>query len=156
MVLTISDTRTVDTDKSGNLVAELLEEMGHFVKLKEIVPDEEANIRTLIEMGCKNPEVDVIITNGGTGISFRDITIETVEELLDKEIPGFGELFRMLSYEEDIGTAAMMSRAIAGVSKHTAIFSIPGSSGAVKLAMKKIILPELSHVINEVKKDIDK
>lgn len=155
MIITVSDTRTKATDKSGELMKEMLEEAGHVVKEREIVSDDKQKITDLINKGSENPSIDVILTNGGTGISYRDVTYETVQELLDKELSGFGEIFRMLSYEEDIGSAAIMSRAIAGVFNHTAIFSTPGSSGAVKLAMKKLIIPELNHVINEIKKDIN-
>jgi|SRR5699024_6308570 len=154
MILTISDTRASSTDKSGNLMVERLEKEGHRVIKKEIVSDDVKAIQRSVSEGCESPEVDVILTNGGTGISFRDVTIETIRNMLDKEIPGFGELFRMLSYQEDIGSAAMMSRAVAGVIHHTAIFATPGSSGAVKLAMNKLILPELSHVVTEIKKDL--
>lgn len=154
MIVTISDTRTEETDKSGNLIAQYLEDAGHQVQLRRIVADEGDEIEKAVLEGCNNDSVEVILTNGGTGISYRDVTIETVEKLLDKEIIGFGELFRMLSYTEDIGSAAIMSRAIAGVNNHTAVFSIPGSSGAVKLAMDKLIIPELSHVINEINKDL--
>lgn len=153
-VVTISDTRTEATDKSGDLIIELLKEAGHHVIARDIVPDSREAIERVIKSGCANPDVDVIITSGGTGISYRDVTIETIQPMLDKEITGFGELFRMLSYLEDIGSAAIMSRAIAGVCNHTAIFAIPGSSGAVKLAMNKLILPELSHVVNEIQKDL--
>ncbi len=156
MVITISDTRTKDTDKSGRLMMEFLEQSGHHVEAAEIVPDESAAIQEMIKIGSENPAVDVILTNGGTGISFRDVTIETVKSMLDKEMTGFGEIFRMLSYQEDIGSAAILSRAIAGVISHTAIFATPGSSGAVKLAMEKLILPELSHVVQEITKDLDK
>lgn len=155
MIVTISDTRTDETDKSGQLMVELLEREGHQIIIKEIIRDEANVIAHTIEKGCDNEAIDVILTNGGTGISNRDVTIETVKRLLDKEIQGFGELFRMLSYKEDIGSAAIMSRAIAGVSNHTAIFTTPGSSGAVKLAMNKLILPELSHVVHEIQKDIN-
>ncbi|MEH7226432.1 MogA/MoaB family molybdenum cofactor biosynthesis protein [Bacillus sp. JJ1566] len=153
-VITISDTRTKETDKSGQLMISLLEESGFKVLDYRIVKDEEAYIEEAIREGCEREEIDVVLTNGGTGIAKRDITIETVSKLLDKEIVGFGELFRMLSYSEDIGSAAILSRAIAGVSNDTAVFSTPGSSGAVKLAMKKLILPELGHVVSEIKKDI--
>lgn len=153
MILTISDTRTEMTDKSGQLMVELLEKEGHQIEIKEVIPDEHSAIQYKIAAGCNNPDVDVIITNGGTGIAYRDVTIETVQEKLDKKITGFGELFRMLSYQEDIGSAAILSRAIAGVADHTAIFAVPGSSGAVKLAMNKLVLPELSHVVREIKKD---
>lgn len=96
----------------------------------------------------------MILTNGGTGIAKRDVTIETVSSLFDKEIPGFGELFRMLSYQEDIGSAAILSRAAAGVIKDKAVFLTPGSTGAVRLAMSKLILPELGHVVRELRKDL--
>lgn len=154
LILTISDTRTEATDKSGDLMCQLLEAAGHHIIRREIIIDNEASIEDSIKVGCKDENIDVVLTNGGTGISFRDVTIETIEKVLDKEIPGYGELFRMLSYEEDIGSAAIMSRAIAGVSNHTAIFATPGSSGAVKLAMNKLIIPEISHIVNEIKKDI--
>lgn len=153
MVVTVSDTRDMTTDKSGKLIVELLKEVGHQVKAWEIIPDEKNSIRQTIESGRKNKAVDVIITNGGTGIADRDVTIETVRPLLDKEMSGFGEIFRSLSYTEDIGSAAILTRAVAGVSNHTAIFSVPGSSGAVRLAMEKLILPELSHVVYEIQKD---
>ncbi|OZU89714.1 molybdenum cofactor biosynthesis protein [Virgibacillus indicus] len=154
MIITISDTRTEKTDKSGDRMAGYLQEAGHQVKFREIIKDDPSSIKSMVDAGCENPDIDVILTNGGTGIAFRDVTIETIKEMLDKEMPGFGEIFRMLSYEEDIGSAAILSRAIAGVRNHTAIFSTPGSSGAVTLAMEKLILPELSHVVNEIKKDI--
>lgn len=154
MIITISDTRSKETDKSGDLIEKLLEQAGHQVNFKEIIKDDQTAIKTMIVAGCENPEVEVIITNGGTGISYRDVTIESVKEILDREMPGFGEIFRVLSYEEDIGSAAILSRAIAGVRNHTAIFSTPGSSGAVKLAMNKLIVPELSHIVNEINKDL--
>lgn len=153
MILTISDTRNVKTDKSGALMKELLENEGHIVTIHEIVADEQKAIEKQIEAGCKNPKVDVILTNGGTGIATRDVTIETVKPMLDKEMTGFGEIFRLLSYQEDIGSAAILSRAIAGVRKSTAIFSTPGSSGAVRLAMERLIIPELTHVVHELRKD---
>lgn len=153
MVVTVSDTRDETTDKSGKLIVELLEKAGHQIEVKEIISDEENLIKGVVDDGRKNRVIDVIIINGGTGIADRDVTIETVRPLLDKEMPGFGEIFRMLSYTEDIGSAAILSRAIAGVTNHTALFSIPGSSGAVRLAMEKLILPELSHVVHEIQKD---
>jgi molybdenum cofactor biosynthesis protein B len=154
MVLTISDTRSEETDKSGRIMIDRLERQGHSVRAYQIVSDEETSIRNAMEEGLKDTDVEVILTNGGTGIAGRDVTIEVVEALMDKEIPGFGELFRMLSYTEDIGSAAILSRAIAGVSGNCAIFSTPGSSGAVKLAMDRLILPELTHVVRELKKDL--
>jgi molybdenum cofactor biosynthesis protein B len=153
-VITVSDTRNRETDKSGKLMMELLEQAGHKIVDYVIVKDEENPIQTEILKGCANEEIEVILTNGGTGIAKRDVTIETVQNLLDKEIVGFGELFRMLSYQEDIGSAAILSRAIAGVVDNKAVFSTPGSTGAVKLAMNKLILPEIGHVVREIQKDL--
>nr|WP_295969867.1 molybdenum cofactor biosynthesis protein B [uncultured Bacillus sp.] len=153
-VITVSDTRDRNSDKSGQLMIELLKQAGYQTGEYVIVKDEENEIRAEVLKGCQNPEVDVILTNGGTGIALRDVTIETVQKLFDKEITGFGELFRMLSYQEDIGSAAMLSRAAAGVIGNKAVFATPGSSGAVKLAMNKLILPEIGHVVRELKKDL--
>lgn len=154
MVITVSDTRTEETDKSGKLMKSLLSENGHEVVKYEIVKDEQISIKAAILSGCEDSQVDAVLINGGTGIAKRDVTIETVQEIIEKEIVGFGELFRMLSYTEDIGSAAILSRAIAGVAMDTPIFSTPGSTGAVKLAMNKLILPEISHVIREIRKDL--
>lgn len=150
-VITVSDTRDRMTDKSGRLMIELLEANGHRVVDYVIVKDEREKIQNEILTGCEREDVDVILTNGGTGIAKRDLTIEVIQGLLEKEIVGFGELFRMLSYQEDIGSAAILSRAIAGVIKNKAVFATPGSSGAVKLAMTKLILPELGHVVRNLK-----
>ncbi|MCM3569604.1 molybdenum cofactor biosynthesis protein B [Neobacillus mesonae] len=153
-VITVSDTRDKETDKSGRLMAELLEQAGHQVMEYVIVKDEKEAIQQEILHACGQDNIEVILTNGGTGIAKRDVTIETIQGLIEKEIVGFGELFRMLSYQEDIGSAAILSRAIAGVVHDKAIFSTPGSSGAVKLAMNKLILPEIGHVVREIKKDL--
>jgi molybdenum cofactor biosynthesis protein B len=153
-IITVSDTRDMDTDKSGKLMFELLENAGHKIIDYVLVKDESEPIESEIIRGCNNKEIDVILLNGGTGIAKRDVTIETVQSLLEKEIVGFGELFRMLSYQEDIGSSAILSRAIAGVVKDKAVFSTPGSTGAVKLAMHKLILPEIGHVVRELKKDM--
>ncbi|MED1792985.1 MogA/MoaB family molybdenum cofactor biosynthesis protein [Brevibacillus nitrificans] len=150
MVITVSDTRTEETDKSGQLMKALLEEAGHAIALYQIVKDEPTEVRAAIESGMNHADVQVILLNGGTGISPRDNTFEAVSALLEKELPGFGELFRMLSYTEDIGPAAMLSRAIAGTRAGKAIFSTPGSTGAVRLAMNKLIVPELGHVVREL------
>lgn len=155
-IITVSDTRTEETDKSGNLIIKKLISEHHIINRRDIVKDDQEKITALIKQVADNKEIDVILMNGGTGISYRDVTYETVKNLLDKELSGFGELFRMLSYQEDIGSAAILSRAIAGVCNHTAVFATPGSSGAVKLAMDRLILPELNHVVNEIKKDINK
>jgi molybdopterin adenylyltransferase len=153
-VITVSDTRDKDSDKSGKLMMEMLEKAGHLIVDYVIVKDETSPIQTEILKGCDREDIDVILTNGGTGIAKRDVTIESIQEILDKEIVGFGELFRMLSYQEDIGSAAILSRAIAGVVRDKAVFATPGSSGAVKLAMSKLILPEIGHVVREIKKDL--
>ena len=153
-VVTVSDTRNKENDKSGKLMIELLEGAGHKVVDYCIVKDEEEPIREAILKGCSHQDVEAILTNGGTGIALRDVTIETVSKLFEKEINGFGELFRMLSYQEDIGSAAILSRASAGVIGNKVVFSTPGSSGAVKLAMNKLILPELGHVVGELQKDL--
>lgn len=152
MVITVSDTRTEETDKSGQTMKQFLTEAGHRTALYEIVKDEPAEITAAIERGTSHPEVQVILLNGGTGISKRDTTYEAVQALLEKEMPGFGEIFRMLSYTEDIGSAAILSRAIAGTYRDKAIFSTPGSTGAVKLAMTRLIIPELGHVARELHK----
>ncbi|MDQ0196998.1 MogA/MoaB family molybdenum cofactor biosynthesis protein [Neobacillus ginsengisoli] len=153
-VITVSDTRDRETDKSGRLMIDLLETAGHKVVDYVVVKDETIPIQSEIRKGCNREDIDVILTNGGTGIAKRDVTIESVQSLLEKEIVGFGEIFRMLSYHEDIGSAAILSRAIAGVVRDKAVFSTPGSTGAVKLAMNKLILPEIGHVVRELKKDL--
>ena len=153
MVITISDTRTEDTDSSGQLIVKLLEQNGHRLVEKIIVPDEPQEIRALLQEGIETNEIQAILCNGGTGISVRDHSYEAINAVLEKRLDGFGELFRMLSYQE-IGSAAMMSRATAGIAGNTVIFSIPGSKGAVKLAMEKLILPELGHILWELGKHL--
>jgi len=148
-VLTISDTKTPETDTSGILIRERLVAAGHLVAGQRIARDEPAEVAAIIRAGCEDPAVQVFILTGGTGITSRDSTYEAVEALLDKRLTGFGELFRMLSYEE-IGAAAMMSRAQAGVVKRRVLFSLPGSPGACRLALDKLIVPELPHLMREV------
>ncbi|MCM3713814.1 MogA/MoaB family molybdenum cofactor biosynthesis protein [Halalkalibacter oceani] len=152
-VLTVSDTRTKETDKSGALMKQLLEEGQYCVTGYEIVKDSEQEIQAVIKEAAGREDVEAILINGGTGIASRDRTYEAVSQLLEKEMPGFGDLFRYLSYVEDIGSAAMLSRAVAGIYQDKAIFSTPGSSGAVRLAMTKLIVPELGHVMREIYKD---
>lgn len=147
-ILTISDTRTLDTDVSGEHICTLLKEHTHTVTYREITKDEPQDIEAAIKRMVEE-KMDVILTTGGTGITKRDVTIETVRPLLDREMVGFGELFRYVSFTEDIGPAAMLSRAIAGRIGDTIIFSMPGSRGAVDLAMNRLILPELSHIVWE-------
>lgn len=152
-VLTVSDTRDFTTDKGGRCVRELLQEAqvevtdAHY----KIVKDDITAITTQIKQWL-DEDIDVIITTGGTGIAQRDVTIEAVKPMLTKEIEGFGELFRYLSYAEDVGTRALLSRAIAGTVNDKLIFSVPGSTGAVKLALEKLIKPELNHLIHELTK----
>jgi molybdenum cofactor biosynthesis protein B len=144
-VITVSDTRTPDNDTSGQYMQEALKRAGHHVSAYMIVKDEPDEIRRLLTHYMRADDTDAILLSGGTGLSSRDGTYEVVQSCLDKELTGFGELFRMLSYEE-IGAAAMMSRATAGVGSGTVMVSMPGSSAAVCLAMDKLILPELAHM----------
>jgi molybdenum cofactor biosynthesis protein B len=146
-VLTISDTRTAETDASGDAIAQALTSAGHDVAGRRIVRDDPATVREIVRAESRN--VPVIVTTGGTGITARDSTYEAISTLLDKRLDGFGELFRMLSYEQ-IGSAAMLSRACAGSIGTTAIFALPGSEQAVRLAMDKLILPEIGHVVREL------
>ena len=148
-VLTISDTRTPATDASGDAIADLLATGGHQIVGRAIVRDDPAAVRDVVN--AKAESADVIITTGGTGITARDSTYEAIASLLDKTLDGFGELFRMLSYAE-IGAAAMLSRATAGSIGRTAVFSLPGSEHAVRLAMSKLILPEVGHVVRELRR----
>lgn len=175
-VITVSDTRTIETDKGGARVEELAREAGFVVVSRQIVTDTIDEIQGAIQKAftgsygetvqvlddSHNKDVrawiydahvgdaDIIISTGGTGIAKRDVSIEAVQPMLDKEIPGFGELFRFLSYRDDIGTKALASRAIAGVKDYTILFAIPGSVGAVTLAMKELILPEVKHLKREL------
>ena len=149
-VITVSDSRTTDTDKSGRIIQQLLTDAGHQILTYSIVRDEPKDIRNwLIELD-KNPDLEAIIFNGGTGIAPRDTTYDVVSNWLDKTIPGFGEIFRYLSYRE-IGSRAIASRAVAGVTNQKLIFSLPGSSNAVKLAVTQLILPELNHLVGQVR-----
>jgi molybdenum cofactor biosynthesis protein B len=147
-VITASDTRTPATDESGGIVREMLEKAGHKVGLYEILPDIPERIRDAVMSNL--PRLDGVIINGGTGIAARDSTIEAVRPLLDKEIEGFGELFRMLSYNE-IGSAAFLSRALAGISQGKIVVVIPGSPAACRLAMEKLLIPELGHMAHLLK-----
>ena len=145
-IITLSDTRDETTDKSGKRIKDLLAEQNQPVTSYQILKDEPDQITAAVRDLLAQPDVDVIITNGGTGIAPRDTTFEAIQGLLEKEIPGFGEMFRMLSYE-DIGPAAMLTRATAGVARGKVIISLPGSTGAVELGMTKLVLPELGHML---------
>lgn len=152
MVVTVSDTRTEETDTGGQLLQQLLLENGYNVVKYAIVKDDYESIRQTIDEASTSPHIEAVLLTGGTGISPRDTTYEAVASLLNKELTGFGEIFRYLSFTEDVGAAAMLSRAIAGIVGRTAVFSMPGSPKAIKLAMKRIIIPELRHVMREIYK----
>ena len=147
-VLTISDTRTEATDTSGAAIVALLEQDGHQVTARALVKDEPADVTAFVAAQLRS-DAQVVITTGGTGITARDGTFEAVDTLFEKRLDGFGELFRMLSFEQ-IGAAAMMSRATAGTAAGKAIFVLPGSPDAVRLAMTRLIIPELGHVVQQV------
>lgn len=149
LVFTVSDSKTPETDVSGRLIRERLAQAGHEVVGTAIVRDEPVEVQALIRQGGEDPRVQAIILTGGTGITSRDSTFEAVEAMLEKRLPGFGELFRALSYEE-VGAAAMLSRAQAGVRRGRIIFSLPGSPEACRLALDKLIIPELGHLVREV------
>ncbi len=150
-VVTISDTRTEDTDASGDAIARRLEAAGHRVVIRHLVKDDPEAIRLLIESHIDSPGVDAVITTGGTGITARDGTFEVISALVERPLTGFGELFRMLSYEQ-VGAAAMLSRACAGIAGRLVIFALPGSEAAVTLAMDRLIAPELAHVVRELRR----
>jgi molybdenum cofactor biosynthesis protein B len=145
-ILTVSDSRSVETDRSGRLMAELSESAGHRIVAREVLPDEPREVGQRVRELAGREDVDLILLNGGTGIAPRDRTYEAVSELLERELPGFGELFRALSFAR-IGAAAMASRAVAGVLGSTVIFCTPGSPEAVRLAMESLVLPEASHLV---------
>jgi molybdenum cofactor biosynthesis protein B len=144
-VITASDTRTLDTDESGRLIRNSFEGAGHQVSYYEILPDDREKLSAAIVENL--PNLDAIVINGGTGISARDGSTEVVTSLIDKELDGFGEIFRMLSFQQ-IGSAAIMSRAIAGVRKGKLIIALPGSPDACKLAMDQLIIPEIGHMVS--------
>ncbi len=148
-VVTISDTKTPETDTSGAVIRELLTAAGHHVVGATIVKDEPAEVQRVVREACQDERVQAVILTGGTGITSRDSTFEAIEALLDKRLPGFGELFRMLSYQE-IGAAAMLSRAQLGIHARRIVVSLPGSPQACRLALDKLLIPELPHLVREV------
>jgi molybdenum cofactor biosynthesis protein B len=150
-VITVSDTRTLETDQGGQTAVDLLHGAGHQVLVREIIPDEPERIRELLRSLRDRADVEAVLLTGGTGLSSRDQTFETVSELLDKPLPGYGELFRMLSYDV-IGPAAMLSRATGGLIARTVLLTMPGSQAAVQLALEEIILPELGHLVREARR----
>lgn len=147
-VITVSDTRTLETDSGGDTVLRWLERGGHQVAARTIIPDEPDEMRKLLRWFVEDPAIDAVLLTGGTGITQRDQTYETVSSLLTKPLPGYGELFRMLSYHE-IGPAAMLSRAIGGLIERTVVLTMPGSPAAVELAMEKLIVFQLGHLVRE-------
>ena len=150
-VVTLSDTRDETSDTSGRTIRTLLEQHGHTVARYAILPDDPQRLGALLDELLNDPTVDAVLTNGGTGISRRDATIAVVESKLATALPGFGELFRMLSWDQ-IGSGAMLSRAAGGVAGGKLLFAMPGSTKAVELAMTKLILPELKHLLHELRK----
>lgn len=150
-VLTVSDTRTLDTDRGGALLVELLTAAGHEVERREIVPDDPEQMRPVVQGWIDDESIDAVLVTGGTGIARRDQTFETISALLTRPLPGYGELFRLLSYEE-IGPAAMLSRATGGVAGTTIVLTMPGSTAAVRLAAERLIVPELAHLVHEAGK----
>jgi molybdenum cofactor biosynthesis protein B len=150
-VLTVSDSRTLADDTSGDSIAAALSGAGHEIADRAIVRDDPAAIAAAVRRGIERSGVDAVIVTGGTGVSPRDVTPDAVAPLLDKQLHGFGELFRMLSFEE-IGAAAILSRALAGTAGRTAVYVMPGSRAAVKLGMERLILPELTHLVGQLRR----
>lgn len=151
-VLTVSDSRTVETDESGRYLRDALADAGHTVLDHGLLPNDEARVRAQLDEWLGRDDLDLIVLTGGTGLGSRDRTIEVVRPMLEKEMPGFGELFRMLSYQEQVGTASILSRATAGSARGKLLISLPGSHAAVRLAMEKIILPEGAHALRELRR----
>jgi molybdenum cofactor biosynthesis protein B len=150
-IVTVSDTRTTDNDASGKAIAEALTAAGHVVTGRAIVRDDPELVHATVERHLADQGLQVIITTGGTGITSRDSTYEAINSLLDKKLDGFGELFRMISYQE-IGPAAMMTRACAGLVAGRIIIALPGAPGAIRLAMEKLVIPELGHLAQQAAK----
>ncbi|WP_038038773.1 MogA/MoaB family molybdenum cofactor biosynthesis protein [Thermorudis peleae] len=150
-VVTVSDSRTPETDESGQWIKEQLQAAGHAVVYYTVIPDEPSRVVAVLDEMAGRDDCDAVLFNGGTGIARRDTTYEAVSQRLEKRLDGYGELFRMLSYQE-IGPAAMLSRAVAGVYRGKFVALMPGSPHAVKLAMEKLLLPELAHIIFELRR----
>lgn len=151
-VLTVSDSRSAATDESGPLARRLLLEAGHEITVHDLLPNDEARVRALVEAWLTRGDLHAIVITGGTGLGSRDRTVEAVTPLFEKDIPGFGELFRYLSFQEQIGTTAILSRAVAGSARGAVIVSLPGSKAAVELALTRILVPELRHLLREVRR----
>ena len=150
-VVTLSDTRTADTDTSGQRIADLMVAAGHRVVDRQLLPDDPAALGPALIALLARPDVDAVLTTGGTGVGRRDQTIDVIDRLIDVPLPGFGELFRMLSWEQ-VGSGAMLSRAVGGVAHGKVVFAMPGSTAAVELAVSRLIVPELPHLLRELRK----
>ena len=148
-IVTVSDTRTPETDGNKQYIEARMAELGHHVAAYRLIKDEPDQVAAVLEELCAMPQVQIVLFNGGTGISPRDTTFDIISRYLEKTLPGFGELFRMLSYQE-VGAAAMLSRATAGVYRSTLVVSMPGSTNAVKTALEKLIIPEINHLAWEI------
>jgi molybdenum cofactor biosynthesis protein B len=151
-VMTVSDSRTVETDESGALIQRLVTDAGHTVSDYSLLTNDEARVRERTRALLERVDVDAVLITGGTGLGSRDRTVEAIRPLLEKELPGFGELFRVVSFQEQIGAAAILSRAVAGGTNGKLVVSMPGSKAAVELALTRILLPELRHVIRELRR----
>lgn len=151
-ILTVSDSRTHETDESGPLIRREFEGAGYSTSAAELLPNDESRVRALVDAWLGRDDIDVIIVTGGTGLGSRDRSVEAVQPLVEKEIPGFGELFRLLSYREQVGTSAILSRAFAFSARGKAVVMLPGSRAAVELAVRKILLPELKHMLREIRR----
>jgi len=151
-VVTVTDSRTIETDESGKAIQRLVVEAGHAIADYTLLPNNEARVRGHVRTLIARADIDAILITGGTGLGSKDRTVEAVRELLDKELPGFGEIFRVVSFQEQIGAAAILSRALAGAANGKFVVSMPGSKAAVELALTRIILPELRHAIRELRR----
>lgn len=151
-VLTVSDSRTVQTDESGPLIRTLLEEKGHEIVIADLLPNDEPRVRAVVSDWLGRDDLDAIIITGGTGLGSRDRSVEAVRPLIEKEIPGFGELFRLFSHQDQVGTSAILSRAFAGSAKRKLVVVLPGSRAAVELALQRILLSEIPHLMREIRR----
>ena len=151
-ILTVTDSRTLETDESGKAIRRLLDGAGHAVADYTLLPNDEQRVRGHVRALLSRTEIDAILITGGTGLGSKDRTVEAVKPLLEKELPGFGELFRVVSFQEQIGAAAILSRAVAGSANGKFVVAMPGSKAAVELALTRIILPELRHAIRELRR----
>lgn len=151
-VVTVSDSRTIETDESGACIRRLLQDAGHLVSESALLPNDESRVRDHVRLLLAREDVDAVLLTGGTGLGKRDRTVEAVRPLLEKELPGFGEIFRVLSFQEQVGTAAILSRALAGAANGKLVVAMPGSRAAVELALVRVLLPELRHAIRELRR----